>query len=268
MKKAVVCVPIAVLVEGPEDCALAVDEVLCGATVDVLSEPYPNWRKIKTEYGYEGFVRACCLTEDCCNVEDWICSKKCIICKNIAVVVSEPKVKSLCVMTLFQGALVVPLDSTCDDGWQKIQLPNCQVGFVQKCFITSFPLCENRKNIRRSLCDNALTYLGAPYKWSGKTPIGIDCSGLCSQVYLNHGICIYRDAKFVEGFATHKINREQLRPADLIYFEGHIAMYLGNGEYIHAAASEGCVVINSLNKNSPRYRQDLAKGILFCGAVV
>ncbi|MBR2328429.1 MAG: C40 family peptidase, partial [Clostridia bacterium] len=54
---------------------------------------------------------------------------------------------------------------------------------------------------------------------------------------------------------------------DLLYFPGHMAMYLGDGRYIHATAREGRVCINSLEQDSPLYREDLADSFIYAGSV-
>ena len=113
------------------------------------------------------------------------------------------------------------------------------------------------------------SYLGTQYRWAGKSPAGIDCSGLTFMCYLMNGILIYRDAEIKEGYPVHKISIEQMQPADLLYFPNHVAMYIGDGMYIHATGNErsfGCV-INSLLKEEFHYRKDLAEHILAVGSV-
>ena len=48
------------------------------------------------------------------------------------------------------------------------------------------------------------------------------------MAYMLNGIIIYRDAKIIEGFPMHAIDISEMKPGDLIFFPGHVAMYIGN----------------------------------------
>lgn len=88
--------------------------------------------------------------------------------------------------------------------------------------------------------------------------MGIDCSGLCSITYLINGIIIYRDSQIKEEFGMKRISKEEIQLGDLLYYPGHVAMYIGNDKYIHATGKSSGVVINSLNPEDEDYREDLA----------
>ena len=73
------------------------------------------------------------------------------------------------------------------------------------------------------------------------------------------GILIYRDAELHDGYPVHEISWADKKPADLLYFPGHVAMYLGNGRYLHStgfARDFGCVY-GSLVEGEAGYRPDL-----------
>ena len=129
--------------------------------------------------------------------------------------------------------------------------PTCTADSSEK------PVSERRKQI----CDDALSYLGSPYRWGGRTPSGIDCSGLCFTVYALNGLPLWRDA-FADKRFVHEIDESDLLPGDLIYFKGHMALYIGDREYVHACASAGAVTVGSLNPDSVLWREDLAKSLL------
>ena len=122
---------------------------------------------------------------------------------------------------------------------------------------------------RAAVCAQAKKYRGTEYRWGGKSGRGIDCSGLVSSVYMQCGVLIYRDAKIVEGWPMHEVAFEDKKPGDALFFPGHVALYLGEGRYIHStgAAVSGGVVINSLEPEDPLYRDDLVKSLYAVGSV-
>ena len=122
---------------------------------------------------------------------------------------------------------------------------------------------------RDAVCAQAKKYLGTEYRWGGKSGRGIDCSGLVSSAYMQCGVLIYRDARIVEGWPMHQIPFADKKRGDALYFPGHIALYLGEGRYIHStgASASGGVVINSLDPADPLYREDLVKSLYAVGSV-
>ena len=122
---------------------------------------------------------------------------------------------------------------------------------------------------RDAVCAQAKKYLGTEYRWGGKSGRGIDCSGLVSIVYMQCGVLIYRDARIVEGWPMHQIPFADKKRGDALYFPGHIALYLGEGRYIHStgASVSGGVVINSLDPADPLYREDLVKCLNAVGSI-
>lgn len=122
---------------------------------------------------------------------------------------------------------------------------------------------------RERVAEQAKKYLGAEYRWGGKSGRGIDCSGLVSSAYMQCGVLIYRDASIVEGWPMHEIPFEKKQRGDALFFPGHVALYLGDGRYIHStgAAASGGVVINSLDPADPLYREDLVKCLYAVGSI-
>lgn len=84
----------------------------------------------------------------------------------------------------------------------------------------------------------ARAYLGAPYEWGGMTKRGIDCSGLVHMAYRRAGRLVPRDSDQQEA-AGEPVAEGELRPGDLVCYDGHIAFWLGEGRILHATQREG-----------------------------
>ena len=96
----------------------------------------------------------------------------------------------------------------------------------------------------------AMQYLGVPYRWGGASPSsGFDCSGLTMYVYAQVGVSLphYAAAQYQLGTP---VSRDQLQPGDLVFFNnlGHMGMYIGGGNMIHAPQTGDVVKISSINE--------------------
>ena len=114
-------------------------------------------------------------------------------------------------------------------------------------------------------------YLAADYKYGGTERLALDCSAFVMKVYERAGIRIPRTT--VQQYeAGEPVSLEELRYGDLVFFNkysskkysqasilgrlgladntpSHVGIYLGNGRFIHASASQGGVTISSLNQD-------------------
>lgn len=99
-------------------------------------------------------------------------------------------------------------------------------------------------------------YLGVPYVWGGVSPNGFDCSGFTNAVYARHGYDLPRVSgdQFKVGV---EINRSGLLPGDLLFFSqepgrgkiSHVAIYVGDETFIHAARGKAKVTYDRLTSN-------------------
>lgn len=80
----------------------------------------------------------------------------------------------------------------------------------------------------------ALKYAGTPYVWGGSQPGGFDCSGLVQYAYKQIGISLPRtdstQLAYVQSHGRFTTNINELQYGDLVFFPGHVAFYVGNGQ--------------------------------------
>ena len=84
----------------------------------------------------------------------------------------------------------------------------------------------------------AMSQLNTPYVWGGGAPGGFDCSGLVMWAYAQYGYGV-------------PVSRDQLQPGDLVFFDGlgHVGIYIGGDQFVHAPHTGDVVKISSLSES-------------------
>lgn len=110
--------------------------------------------------------------------------------------------------------------------------------------------------------ETALSLQGTPYRMGGNDPDeGLDCSGFVKYSFSSIGIELPRTSREMYH-ATERVSRNELQPGDLLFFKtgrrsrsiNHVAIYLGNGRFIHAPRSGRNVSIDTLERGYWRER--------------
>jgi hypothetical protein len=290
----IVNVPVATIWEGRSEIkenslgewvSAISDEGLYGMGLLITGPEEQGFYPVRTFYGYSGFIRKEDMeTVSLEELKSWEEGGLMVTDGVYVDIVSLPKVQGVRLLSLFRGSVIKVLSFDSEkEGWAKVELLDGRVGYIRNQFLRAKEFSQSglwtgelpQKEIvdealfRKSVVETAKQYLGIQYRWGGRSTAGIDCSGLTSESYLLNGILTFRDARIEPGFPVHEIPKDEMLPGDLMYFPGHIAMYLGNGAYIHSTGKigSGGVVINSLNPQAEDYRADLAESWYASGSI-
>lgn len=106
----------------------------------------------------------------------------------------------------------------------------------------------------------ALDLRGTPYRNGGSDPAGFDCSGFVQWVYNQHGVRLPREVRDQYG-AGEKIDRDEIQPGDLLFFEtvsrgaSHVGVAIGGNRFVHAPSSTGVVRVEAYTGSywAPRF---------------
>lgn len=103
--------------------------------------------------------------------------------------------------------------------------------------------------VRAQVVFTALQMVGVPYRWGGSSPAGFDCSGLVQYAYSNAGLKLPRTAE-AQLEASAPVTLENAEAGDLLFFRqdgrtSHVAIYLGEGRFIHAPSTGRQVSLDS-----------------------
>ena len=174
------------------------------------------------------------------------------------------------ISTLAKGTKVIVKSTS--NGWSKITSGSI-TGYVNSSYLTSKkPSTATSSNSSSSNTNSStstsnsaskvISYakklLGKPYVWGAQGPNGFDCSGFTYYVFKNSaGITLPRTSSAQSKYGK-SVSKSNLKAGDLIFFDTvgpnngavtHVGLYIGNGQFIHAASGQGKVVINNLNSS-------------------
>lgn len=128
---------------------------------------------------------------------------------------------------------------------------------------------DNASNKGSEIVAYAKQFLGSKYVYGGTTPKGFDCSGFTQYVYKHFGYKISRTAT-TQSKDGRAVSKSELQPGDLVIFTpynsnkgiGHVGIYIGNNQFIHASTEKTGVIISSLNTNMYQRRYVTARRII------
>lgn len=153
------------------------------------------------------------------------------------------------------------------DGWAKIELDG-EEGYISTDYVTiadqlptAMTMTEVKygqgvSDVRVSLVSYATQFVGNPYVWGGTSLTkGADCSGFVMSVFAKYGIYLPRTSSSQSGSGT-RISASEAQPGDLFFYGSgrgisHVAIYIGNGQIVHASSPRSGIKISNAYYRNP-----------------
>jgi gamma-D-glutamyl-L-lysine dipeptidyl-peptidase len=247
-------------------------QALMGTPLRILEKEDNGWLLVQTPDQYISWVDRGAITmmnKD--QMERWKAASKVIYTRAYGSVYAEANEESATVSDMVAGCVLELLEEQTD--FYKVQFPDFRQGYVSKREAVIYNQWLVGLNAsEENLVKTSKRLMGIPYLWGGTSFKGVDCSGFTKTVYFLNGIVLPRDAsqQVSIGETIDKLsNWSELKAGDLLFFgekreDGservvHVAMWIGNGEYIHASDK---VRVSSMISTSVNYDDYNAKRYL------
>ena len=252
---ALVTISVACLRGEPRSGAELVSQAIMGTPVKVL-ECDGGMSRVQTPDGYIAYVTDSSLqflSAD--GFAAWKKARRVVVTANLSMAYEKPEENiDAAVSDLLLGNILEYKGETA--GFVQVSLPDGRTGYVKETDVKEFSEWAKQNFDMPTIERSARRMMGTPYLWGGMSAKMADCSGFVRTAYFSNGIILQRDAS-QQALTGKKIDPKkwstEAEPGDLIFIGTksgkvtHVAMYIGNGKYIH---SSGRVKINSMDKSA------------------
>ena len=257
----------------PDHPAELVTQAILGTPIKVYKKGEDGYYLVQTPDGYISWldndgVQFMNETE----LNDWLSSPKIIYTNVYGFSYTEADENSQTVSDLVAGNLLKIIGE--DSDFYLVDYPDGRTAYIKKDEAKLFDEWYSSLNpTGETILNTAYRFMGIPYLWGGTSTKGMDCSGFTKTVYFLNGIILARDASQQVNtgeLVDTKDGWQNLQAGDLLFFGRkadenrkeritHVAIYIGDGDFIHAA---GRVKINSFNPEKSYYSDYRKSGFI------
>ncbi|MDD6058556.1 MAG: SH3 domain-containing C40 family peptidase, partial [Clostridiales bacterium] len=212
---------------------------------------------VKSEYLYTGeaaAIRAQALRQTVATVTTATLYVREAPTTESAIVTSMPMGEELEVLEVLEGWVRIKVDS--DEGYVSADYVTISTELPKAMTMTEVRYGQGVSDVRVSLVSFATQFIGNPYVWGGTSLTrGADCSGFVLSVYANYGIYLPHSSRAQAGYGR-SISASEAKPGDLFFYSSgsqinHVAIYIGNGQVVHASTERSGIKISSAYYRTP-----------------
>ncbi len=253
--------------EEPNENGKLIGKLSKDAACEILEIDENGWAHIKS-----GKVEGYCSTEFLYLGEEAVArgrevaSMIAIVNTQTLKVREQPNTDSI-VITLIPEEEQLEVVEIMENGWIKFLLDD-EEAYVSGEYVdveerlekavtlTELKYGQGVSDVRVDLVQYAKQFVGNPYVWGGTSLTnGADCSGFTLSIYKKYGVSLPQHAASQAQLGT-KVDYNSAQPGDLVFYAkngriNHVAIYIGNGQVIHASSPKTGIKISSWNYRTP-----------------
>ncbi len=247
--------------EEPNENGKLIGKLSKDAACEILEIDENGWAHIKS-----GKVEGYCSTEFLYLGEEAVARGR-EVASMIAIVntqtlkVREQPNTDSTVITLIPEEEQLEVVEIMENGWIKFLLDDEEYVDVEERLEKAVTLTELKygqgvSDVRVDLVQYAKQFVGNPYVWGGTSLTnGADCSGFTLSIFKKYGVSLPHHAASQAQLGT-KVDYSSAQPGDLVFYAkngriNHVAIYIGNGQVIHASSPKTGIKISSWNYRTP-----------------
>lgn len=171
-----------------------------------------------------------------------------------AIITMMPQGEELEVIESLGDWVKINVDS--DEGYVSAEFVDISTELMKAQTMTEVRYGQGVSDVRVSLVQYATQFIGNPYVWGGTSLTrGADCSGFVLSVFANYGISLPHSSGAQSNSGT-KISASEAQPGDLFFYGNgsrinHVAIYIGNGQVVHASSPKSGIKISGAYYRTP-----------------